>query len=318
MRIALLDVARAQEARLARLLGFAHEFVAPSAQRQTVDAVIALRFGQPEAERYSTRLLQLPGAGADAIDTGALAPDCTVCNVFEHEVPVAEFVLASILDHAIGYSAMVRVFDSGKWSEMYFSRRPHTEIYGKVLGLVGYGHIGKAVAQRARAFGMRVHAVSSSGRAPEADWAAKVSELPALLSVADFLVIACPLNAQTRGLIGAKELDAMKPSAVLINIGRAQIVEEEALFGALENGRLGGATLDVWYQYPLAGDAQARPSRFAFERLPNVHCTAHSSAWTEELFERRCAVIADNLLRLREQRPLRNVIRSPAESRPHG
>jgi phosphoglycerate dehydrogenase-like enzyme len=314
MRIALLDVARTQGPRLSRLLGFAHEFVAASDERQTVDAVVALRFGRAESDRYRPGLLHLPGAGADAVDFTALTVNCTVCNVFEHEVPVAEFVLAAVLDHAIGYSRMIRSFDSEKWSDIYFSRRPHAELSGKILGLVGYGHIGRAVAQRAKAFGMRVHAISQSGHAPEADWTGKPLQLEELLTVADFVVIACPLTAATHGLIDAKALDAMKPSAVLINIGRAQIVDEEALFRALEKGRIAGATLDVWYQYPTAGDPQARPSRFPFERLPNVHCTAHSSAWTEELFERRYAVIADNLTRLHERRPLRNVIYHPVES----
>jgi phosphoglycerate dehydrogenase-like enzyme len=279
-----------------------------SEQRQTVDAVVGFRFGLREAERLRTRLVHVPGAGADAIAMEVLEGNCAVCNVFEHEVPVAEYVLAAVLNHAIGYPAMIREFAAEKWGDAYFARKPHGEIAGQVLGLVGFGHIGKAVAERARAFGMRVHAVSHSGRAPEADWAADVSQLPTLLACADFLVIACPLTAQTRGLIGVKELAVMKRSAVLINIGRAQIVEEEALFQALEAGRLGGATLDVWYQYPEVRDPQARPARFAFDRLPNVHCTAHSSAWTEAMFDRRYAVIADNLSRLHSGQPLKNVI----------
>ncbi|HEY0342698.1 MAG TPA: NAD(P)-dependent oxidoreductase [Steroidobacteraceae bacterium] len=239
----------------------------------------------------------------------ALEDDCIVCNVFEHEVPVAEYVLAAVLNHAIGYLTMVHEFTAEKWGETYLGRQPHQEISGKVLGLVGFGHIGKAVAQRARVFGMRVHAVSRSGKAPEADWAGDVSQLPELLACADFLVIACPLTSETRGLIGARQLEVMKPSAVLINIGRAQVVDEEALFRALESGRMGGATLDVWYQYPETADSQTRPARFPFDRLPNVHCTAHSSAWTEAMFERRFVVIAVNLRRLRDGMPLRNVIR---------
>jgi phosphoglycerate dehydrogenase-like enzyme len=311
LRIALLDVARTQGPRLAGLLGFAHEFVAPSERRQSVDAVVALRYGHAQAKQYRPRLVHLPGAGADALDTGVLPPHCAVCNVFEHEAPVAEYVLAAILDHAIGYGDMVRAFSSERWSETYFGRRPHAEVGGKILGLVGYGHIGKAVAQRAHAFGMRVHVISHSGHAPGADWAADTTRLLDMLRVADFIVIACPLTDETRGLIGTAEIGAMRPSAVLINIGRAQIVEEEPLFYALQNARLAGATLDVWYQYPAAGDEQARPSNFPFDRLPNVHCTAHSSAWTEELSERRYAVIADNLTRLNRGEPLRNVIYGP-------
>ncbi len=100
----------------------------------------------------------------------------------------------------------------------------------------------------------------------------------------------------------------LKPTAVLINIGRAQLVDEAALYQALSSGRLAGATLDVWYDYPTPERPAARPARFPFESLSNVHCTAHSSAWTQELFERRYAVIADNLSRLQRGLPLRNVI----------
>jgi phosphoglycerate dehydrogenase-like enzyme len=308
LRIALLDVARPQADRLTRLLGFPHTFVTPSSQQQAVDAVIALRFGSAEAIQFLPRLVHLPGAGADAVDFAALPPDCVVCNVFEHEVPVAEFIVAALLDHAIGYSRMVKEFDSEKWSEIYSARRIHGELYGKVVGLIGYGHIGQAVTQRVRAFGMKVHVVSQSGRAPEADWAASVANLPELLRVADFIIVACPLTPATHNLLGAEEFRLMKPSTVLINIGRAQIINEEALFNALETKQIAGATLDVWYQYPVAGDLQARPSRFPFERLPNCHCTPHSSGMTEGLFQRRYAVIADNLTRLRAGQALRNVI----------
>jgi phosphoglycerate dehydrogenase-like enzyme len=308
MRIALLDVAKPQASRLSALLEFPHEFVDATRTPQAVDALIALRFGPPEAQQFEPRLLHLPGAGADQVDFAALPPGCVVCNVFEHEIPLAEYILAAILDHAIGYSAMRLSFDADRWPETYARRHTHAEIHGTTLGLVGYGHVGRAVTERAKAFGMRVHAVSASGRAPEADWSSPVSGLRELLAVVDYLVIACPLTAQTRGLIGAGELALMKPSAVVINIARAQVIDEESLFLALEAGRLAGATLDVWYQYPTADAPAARPSRFPFDRLPHVHCTAHSSAWTEGLFARRYAVIADNLHRLRAASPLRNVI----------
>jgi len=310
MRIALLDVARAQASRLSALLAFPHEFAAAADSQQRVDAVIALRFGPSEARQFEPRLLHLPGAGADQVDLGALPPGCAVCNVFEHEIPLAEYVLTAILEHAIGYAALRGAFDADHWPETYARRRTHAEIHGKTLGLVGYGHVGRAVTERARAFGMRVHAVSASGRAPGADWSSPVANLRELLPMADYLVIACPLTSETRGLIGAEELSLMKRSAILINIARAQIVDEEPLYAALSEGRLGGATLDVWYQYPSADTSAARPSRFPFHRLLNVHCTAHSSAWTEELFARRYSVIADNLSRLRQGRPLRNVIHS--------
>ena len=308
MRIAMLDVARAQRERLAALLKFPHEFAVPAQARQNVDAVIALRFGAAEAARYQTSLLHLPGAGADAVDMSALEPGCVVCNVFEHEIPVAEFVMAAILDHTLGYGRMHTGFDGDRWNETYAARRPHGELSGRILGLLGYGHIGKAVTERAHAFGMQVHVISQSGNAPEADWVGRPAQLHDMLSRLDFLVIACPLTEATRDLMGARELALMKPTSVLINIGRAQIIQEEPLYRALESQQLAGATLDVWYDYPREGSGEVKPSRFPFYKLPSVHCTAHSSGWSEELFQRRYDVIADNLARRYHALPLRNVI----------
>jgi phosphoglycerate dehydrogenase-like enzyme len=308
LRIATLDVALAQQSRLARLLDFPHEFVAPTQSLQSVDAVVALRFGAPEARRFSTRLLQLPGAGADAVDFASLSSGSTVCNVFEHEIPVAEYVLAAVLAHTVGFQQLREAFDADRWKETYAARRTHGEVFGKTLGLVGYGRIGQAVTQRAQAFGMRVHAISNSGVAPGTDWAGTAAQLASMLPLVDFLLMACPLTPRTRGMIGAGELAMMKATAVLMNIGRAQLVDEEALYRALASGQLGGATLDVWYDYPTPEHPDARPARFAFEALSNVNCTAHSSAWTQELFERRYTVIADNLSRLQRGLSPRNVI----------
>ena len=113
----------------------------------------------------------------------------------------------------------------------------------------------------------------------------------------DFLLIACPLTPETHGLIGDAQLKLLKRTAVLINVSRGPIVDEEALYEALWSGRIGGATLDVWYDYPSPGIRTASVA-VPFENLTHVHCTAHSCAWTAELLERRFAVIADNLGRL--------------------
>jgi len=313
LAVVMLGVARGHEPRLARFLGIPHRFVGEAAQRQAVDAVISLKFGAAEARSYAPRLLQLPGAGADAVDFASVPPQCTVCNVFEHEVPIAEYGMAAILAHAIGYLPMVRDFSGPAFAQQYAARRPHAEVRGKTLGLVGFGHIGRELARRARAFGMQVQAVTRSGHAADADRSYTPEHLCDMLRTADFVFIACPLTEETRHLIGAAELAVMKPTAVIINVSRGPILEEEALYRALAERRIGGATLDVWYQYPTPTVPGATPSRFPFEQLPNVHCTPHSSGWTEEMFDRRFALIADNLTRLREGRPLLNVIH-PARS----
>jgi phosphoglycerate dehydrogenase-like enzyme len=311
MRIAMLDVAAAQRQRLAGLLQFEHVFVEPqpgTAGAQPVDAVIALRFAAPQAQLFQPRLLHLPGAGDDAVDKSCLPPGSVICNVFEHETPLAEYVLAAMLEHAMGYGRLRQQFRADRWQETYAARGTHAELYGKTLGLIGYGHIGRAVADRARPFGMKVHAISNSGNAPGSHWCATPDKLDELLKKADYVVIACPLTPATRGMIGERQLAVMKTSAVLINISRAQIVEEKPLYEALFQGRLAGATLDVWYAYPSSESPRVQPAQYPFWELPNVHCTAHTSALTEELYERRYAVIAANLGRLRRGEPLSNVI----------
>ena len=109
-------------------------------------------------------------------------------------------------------------------------------------------------------------------------------------------------------LIGRSEFAHMKPEAVLINVARGPIVDEDALYEALANRTIRGAVLDVWYRYPEPRDAALRPSRHPFHHLDNVVMTPHCSGWTEGLMERRFAVIIDNIQRLRDGRPLLNQV----------
>lgn len=275
------------------------------------DAVISLRFRRP-AGAPPFRLLHVPGAGLDGIDFGTLSPATAVCNVFEHEGPIAEYVLAALLEWEIGAAAMARGFTAEAWPDLYRARVPHGEIAGRTLGLIGYGRIGRAIALRARAFGMRIVAVDRSGKAAgEVDSMLPPDALHRMLAEADYTVIACPLTPATRGLIDSAALAAMKPTGVLVNVSRAEIVEEAALYGALSAGQIGGAVLDVWYRYPLGADDMPTPASFPFHALPNAVCTPHSSAWTTELPRRRYARIAENLERLRRGEALTNLVCAP-------
>ena len=122
------------------------------------------------------------------------------------------------------------------------------------------------------------------------------------------MVIACPLGEATRGLIGEAQLARMRASAVLINVARGPIVDEDALFTALRERTIGGAALDTWYRYPEHAGEMLRPSRHPFHELDNVLMTPHCSGWTEGVMARRFAVIADNLERLQSGRPLLNQV----------
>lgn len=278
------------------------------------DVVISLRFSRKGGAAPDFRLLHVPGAGLDGIDMASLPAGCHVCNVFEHEIPIAEFVLAAMLNWEIRLDALRASFAADSWSDTYRARVPHGEIHGKTLGLIGFGRIGRTIAQRARAFGLRIVAVDQFASDTDglADAVLPPDRLPEMLATADYVVIACPLTEQTRNLIGAPEFAIMKPTGVLINVSRAPIVDEAALFDALSRHAIGGAVLDVWYGYPAGADDRVPPSRFRFEDLPNAVCTPHSSAWTTQLPERRYAFIARNIDRLAAGEPLLNVVRTPA------
>ena len=213
---------------------------------------------------------------------------------------LAEFALGAALFFAKDFRRMVAQQEAGVWE-----RFDVEELFGKVMGIVGYGDIGHAVAARARDFGMRVLAVRRRPELCESDPYAEevlpVERLNELMARSDYVVIAAPLTPETRGLIGEAELRAMKPTAVLINIGRGPTVVEEALIGALEANRIRGAALDVFDQEPL-------PAGHPFYRLRNVllspHCADHTPGWEEAAME----LFLENFERFRNGQPLRNLV----------
>jgi len=275
------------------------------------EAVVTSRFNAAMPPTPKLRLLQTPTAGFDRIELAAVPKDCVVCNVHEHQSAIAEYVFAAMLQWVIRLTDLDSGFRAGDWTGGV--SRPghmHREIGGRTLGIIGYGRIGREVALRAKAFGMRVVAATRSPRDREnLDELRSIQHLDALLPQCDFVLVACALNEGTRGLIDARRLGALKHDAVLINVSRAAIVDEDGLYAALSEGRIGGAILDVWYSYPSVEAPHARPSRFPFEQLGNVIITPHASGWTLETVDRRWRFIAANLDRLaRGERPWNVVI----------
>ena len=119
-----------------------------------------------------------------------------------------------------------------------------------------------------------------------------------MIGDADFVLIACPLNDETEAMFDAELIGAMKPSAILINVARGKIVAEQPLYDALAQGRIGGAVLDTWWDYPSAENRHVKPSACPFWELDNVVMTPHCSGWTDGLIERRFKIVAENARRL--------------------
>lgn len=247
-------------------------------------------------------MLHAPNAGLDSIVFDALPPGTRVCNVFEHHIGIGEYVLAGMLRSVIDLDARSRKFRDGlNWEDTpRLGARTHGELSGKTLLCIGYGTIGQAVAERARPFGVRIEAVTRTPRSltPEPDKLAGLDDLKQMIGDADFVLVACPLNDQTERMIDADMIARMKPTAILINVARGKIVDEQPLFDALSDGRIGGAVLDTWWDYPTTENRTVKPSANPFWELDNVVMTPHMSGWTDGLIERRFKIVAENACRL--------------------
>lgn len=255
----------------------------------------------------SLRLLLFPGAGHPFASEHELPAGCALSVVFEHETAIAEYVVMVALMHCTRVGRAIAALAQGHWyGSGLMAGEPHEELAGKTLGLIGCGHIGEAVARRALAFGMRIVAARADSSRPFA-WGT-VAELESVLAESDVLVVACPLNQSTRGLLGARQLAMLKPSAFLINVARGEIVEEEALYATLSAKRIAGAALDVWYRRPAAPEACLTGSRLPFHELDNVIATPHISGWTHQTIGRRLDRMAANLDRLARGEPLERVV----------
>jgi phosphoglycerate dehydrogenase-like enzyme len=315
MHIKIIGLHAPNAPRLQALLGAGHDVEAfatfPAFGEVVADVVLANTLDAGDAARLACRLLHVPGAGAEQIAMTALAACTTVCNVHGHEIPIAEFTLHAILEHQIQPWLYPATLDAAAWAQSYAQRAPHEEACGKTVAILGFGHIGQEIARRARAFGMHVVAVTRSGKVGPGELAHEtvpVSLLDEVLARAQVLVVCCPLDDDSRGLVGARQLDLLGPQGLLVNVARAEIVDEQALYEALKSQRLGRAVLDVWYQYPKQGQPPVAPSRWPLHTLSNVRATPHISAITPALLERRYGFMARNILRLQRGEPLENVI----------
>ncbi len=257
------------------------------------------------------KLLQLPGAGADDIEFDKVPATASICNVYGHDIGIAEYVMAGILEFTIGLRALDRALRQDRWTGSYVCGPRHGELFGQTLGIVGYGRIGREVARRARVFGMRVIACSRTAKGHDefAERVDAMDRLHRLLGETDFIVIAAPLTKDTQGLIDQEAFAKMKPGAVLVNVARGAIIDEPSLYDALKSKRIAGALIDTWYQYPLQGEDYQAPASLPFHQLDNIIMTPHASAWTHNLTSRRCQGIADNLNRLARGEPLINIVR---------
>jgi phosphoglycerate dehydrogenase-like enzyme len=211
-------------------------------------------------------------------------------------VGIAEWIVGSMVMLAKNLHVYVRQQSAAKWEP---SRSG--ELDGKTVGIVGLGEIGRETARRCRAFGMKVIATRRNVQPgtvdPDCDALLPYAQLNRVLEVSDYVVLSVPLTGETRGLIGAPQLAAMKKSAFLLNVARGDIVDQAALIAALKDGAIAGAALDVTSPEPLPADSE-------LWTLPNVILTPHISGNVEGYGHKAAGVFVANLRRYVDGEPL--------------
>ncbi len=275
----------------------------------SADVVVGVHYAASDGP-LSARLYQLPAAGYDKVDMAALPEGCAACNAFGHENAIAEYVMCALLSRHVPLIDADTRLRQGDWH--YWAGGPdglRTELGAQSIGIVGFGHIGKAVAARARAFGMTVH-VANRSAVTQADVVAHpLGDVAAMAAQVDILINTLPLTDETAGLIGSEVFAAMPSHAIIMNVGRGPVIAETAMFEALKEGRIGGAILDTWYVYPSAAAPHPMPANLLFQELPNVLITPHMSGWTEGTIARRRETVAENINRLARGEALLNRLR---------
>lgn len=249
------------------------------------------------AEGARLKWLSTVYAGIDAFDIDLLRQRGTVLTngIGINAIPVAEYAVLGMLAAAKRFDQVVRTADAREWP----TAPPGTsELHETRALIVGFGTIGRMIAERLAPFGVAVTGVTRSGRdgtlTPD-QWRTRIGEF-------DWLILAAPSTRETHAMIGAAELAAMKPGAWLINIARGDVVDQPALIAALAARRIGGAFLDVTDPEPLPGD---HPLWTAPNTIHSMHLSGRS---TRRMFERAADLFVENANAFVAGRPLRNVV----------
>jgi phosphoglycerate dehydrogenase-like enzyme len=279
------------------------EEVGRVAQQVEVLVPLIARVGGEALASPRLRLVQQFGAGLDGVDIEAASRH----GIYVANVPSGETANA---DSVAELAILLMLALARRWSRAQENLRVRrvgapvgTTLMGKTVAIVGFGGIGRVLARRLRGFGVRIVAVSRRGprgEEEEADLHVPSSALEEVLGEADFVVVATPLDDQTRGMVGRRAFASMKEGAFLINVARGPVVDREALVEALESGRLAGAGLDVFWEEPPEPDDPI----FSLE----VVATPHIGGATDLSLQEIARDVAANVDRLRRGEAPRNCI----------
>jgi glycerate dehydrogenase len=293
-------------------LSFIFDMQAEERKQALADADVLLTWNLPKELREgeaglleNVRLIQLMSAGADHVPYAKLPLHITIAsNVGAYAGPMAEHVMAMTLALAKNLIREHQNLANGAFNQS----RPNRMLRGMVCGILGFGGIGKATATLMRSFGMRINAVNTTGRTAEpVEFIGTLSDLQYILSSSDVVVVSLPLTKRTRGLIGKRELAWMKNDAILINVARGAVTDEEALYEHLKEHPDFKAGIDAWWIEPFTHGVFT--TNYPFFTLPNVLGSPHNSAIVSGINEEGTRRAVENIRRFWNNGPVRGVVR---------
>lgn len=260
------------------------------------------------------RMIQTLGAGIDKIDLDGVREqgNIIVCNNHVNSAEVAEYAISLLFAVTKNIIPSDRELRAGNWIHRWGGPIPNLEIRGKNVLIIGLGHIGIDIAKRLRSFDVTLTAATRSGSSNEVDLVDKVVSINTIkphVEVADFVILALPLTEESKNLVNREFLSWMKTTSILVNISRGEIVDEAALYEALNEKRIHGAGVDVWWRYPKKWRETAiPPSDVPFHELDNIVISPHRAAYSENTKRDLYQFAAENILRfIRGETPLNKI-----------
>ncbi len=255
------------------------------------------------AKASNLRMIQTFGAGIDGVDLSAVRErgDIIVCNNHVNSAEVAEFAISLLFAVAKNLIPSDRELRTGNWVHRWGGPVPNLEIRGKSVLIIGLGHIGADIAKRLKSFEVTIIAATRSGASRNSDLVdqiVRIDEIQPHVKEADFVILSLPLTNESKGLVNREFLSWMKPTSILVNISRAQIIDEQALYDILKEKRIHGAGIDVWWRYPTKWRGTAvPPADVPFHELDNIVITPHRAAYSEHIERQLYQFAAENILR---------------------
>jgi phosphoglycerate dehydrogenase-like enzyme len=260
------------------------------------------------------RMIQTFGAGIDRVDLAAVRErgDIILCNNHVNSAEVAEYAISLLFAVAKNIIPSDRELRAGNWVHRWGGPVPNLEIRGKKVLIIGLGHIGADIAKRLKSFQVKITAATRSGTSSNDDLVDQVvstDEVQPHVEDSDFVILSLPLTEESTGLVNREFLSWMKPTSILVNISRAQIIDELALYNALKEKRIHGAGIDVWWRYPTEWRGTAiPPADVPFHELDNIVISPHRAAYSEHIERELFLFAGKNILRFIRGEPPLNII----------